>query len=221
MFAYINKNSNTSLFSFLLYSNMLPPLPNVTMSQHGPLTRTEIQEEREILSDTELLLQQQERELEIVKELREDEDWIEVVSHAYLTPSAHSHSLTANSLRGENKILRRPLKFLNVNKTQCVVVVHLGDHLCGLNGVLHGGLLATLLDEQLAYVTLPHLPGKTGFTANLDINYHHFLRPNQWVIVRGKLDHVEGRKGYAEAWIEDLEGVRVAEAKSLYISPRV
>lgn len=69
--------------------------------------------------------------------------------------------------------------------------------------------------------SLPSLPNYTGFTANLNVDYIQPVRPNQWISIHGELDKVEGRKAYAEAWIETmLDGERTTEAKSLYISPR-
>lgn len=68
--------------------------------------------------------------------------------------------------------------------------------------------------------TLPALPNFTGFTANLNVNYLEPVSPNQWLIIHGVLEKVEGRKAYADAWIENLQGVRLTEARALYISPR-
>ncbi|KAI9485828.1 MAG: HotDog domain-containing protein [Benjaminiella poitrasii] len=191
------------------------------LSRHGPTSeRMPIPEEKAVLSPEEQELKRQENELILVKELRSSSEWYETVSHAHLSPSARDHSLTANSLRGPHKILRRPLKFFNRNKTKCIVILHIGDHLCGKKGSIHNGLLATLLDEHLAFVTLPSLPNYTGFTANLNVDYLQPVNPNQWIIVQGELDRVEGRKAYAEAWIETINGERMTEAKALYISPR-
>jgi acyl-CoA thioesterase FadM len=53
------------------------------------------------------------------------------------------------------------------------------------------------------------------------VDYRRPVKSNQWVIVRGKLDRVEGRKAWADAWIEHIEdGTKFTEARALYISPR-
>jgi hypothetical protein len=67
---------------------------------------------------------------------------------------------------------------------------------------------------------LPSLPNQTGFTANLNVQHKEFVQANQWIIVRGVLDRVEGRKAFANAWIETLDGIKTTEATALYISPR-
>ncbi|ORX48766.1 Thioesterase/thiol ester dehydrase-isomerase [Hesseltinella vesiculosa] len=170
----------------------------------------------------EALLAEQEANLKKVQDLRSSDDWQEIVAYGYLNDSARSHSLTATTLRGHGMIHRRPLKFYNKDKSECIIIAHLGTNLCGHDGIIHGGLLATLLDEHLAYVTLPHLPNFTGFTANLNVDYRAPVKSNQWVAIRGKLDRVEGRKGYANAWIEHIDtGMAFTEARALYISPRM
>ncbi|KAI8887029.1 hypothetical protein K501DRAFT_321570 [Backusella circina FSU 941] len=169
-----------------------------------------------------LSLEEQENELELVKELRASEEWEEVPSYDYLTPSGLSHSLTATTLRGEGMIARPPLQFFNKDKTKCVLAMHLGTNLCGHDGIIHGGLAATILDEMLAYATVPSLPNYTGFTANLNINYRKPIISNRWVTVHGDLEKVEGRKAWGKAWIQSVEETPaiLTEATALYISPR-
>lgn len=67
---------------------------------------------------------------------------------------------------------------------------------------------------------MPSLPNLTGFTANLKVDYKEPVEANQWIIVHGILDRVEGRKAYANAWVETIEGIKTTEASALYISPR-
>lgn len=103
---------------------------DTNMSRHNPKAeRVSITEEHSVLCPEEKELKRQEEALELVKELRSSPDWIEAISHSYLTDSAREHSLTAHSLRGQDKILRRPLKFFNQDKTKCIVILHVGDHL--------------------------------------------------------------------------------------------
>ncbi|KAI7882812.1 HotDog domain-containing protein [Mucor mucedo] len=168
------------------------------------------------------ILIEQEESIQLVTELRASNDWEEVIAYEHLSPSARAHSLTATTLRGQDMIVRRPVKFFNKNKTACVMAIYFGANLCGHDGVIHGGLAATVLDEMLAYVTIPSLPNKSGFTANLNVNYRRPIFSEQWVIVHGELEKLEGRKAWGKAWIDtiDKEPVLLTEATALYISPR-
>ncbi|CAO3615250.1 unnamed protein product [Cunninghamella blakesleeana] len=196
--------------------------PTIAMINHGPDSEIKVNaNELELPTDpTELVLAEEEMNLAIVKELRASKEWEEVVAYGHLSEGAREQSLTATSLRAAGLIHRRPLKFYNHDKTECILIAHLGSNLCGHQGIVHGGLLATLLDEHLAYVTIPHLPN-SGFTANLNINYRAPVLANQWVVITGKLDNVSGRKAYADASIQHIETrVKMTEATALYISPK-
>ena len=56
----------------------------------------------------------------------------------------------------------------------------------------------------------------------MSVDYRKPCKAGQWVVIRGKLDRVEGRKAYANARIESaLDGTLLTEASALYISPRM
>ncbi|ORZ01175.1 HotDog domain-containing protein [Syncephalastrum racemosum] len=153
---------------------------------------------------------------------RENPDYFEIDAYGFMKPAAKLHSLTASTLRGKGKIIVPPVLFYNKSQTEVMAAVHLGTDLCGHAGIVHGGMLATLLDEILACVAMPALPNKIGFTANLNIDYRKPLMADQWVILRGRLDRAEGRKAYVEAWIESVDGqTKYTEAKSLYVGPKI
>ncbi|KAG2218859.1 hypothetical protein INT45_011283 [Circinella minor] len=214
---------NTTTSELLLPSMSMGPSANL-MNGHGPGAEATVDRRNqgfEFSSEQEALFQEQQT-LDIVKELSESPDWYEVKAYGHMSPEAHDVSLTASTLRGDDKIALRPLKFFNKEKTECIVVLHLGRKLCGHAGIIHGGMLGTLLDEHLAYVSLPNLPNYTGFTANLSVDYRKPCKAGQWVVIRGKLDRVEGRKAYSNARIESaLDGTLLTEASALYISPRM
>jgi hypothetical protein len=74
-------------------------------------------------------LADQEDNLAVVQELRQSDDWEEVIAYEHLSDSARAHSLTANTLRANGLIERRPVKFFNGDKTKCIIVLHLGTNL--------------------------------------------------------------------------------------------
>jgi len=49
-------------------------------------------------------------------------------------------------------IIVPPLMFYNKTYTELTSVLHLGENICGHDGIIHGGLAATILDEGLACV---------------------------------------------------------------------
>ena len=60
------------------------------------------------------------------------------------------NNLSAGALRGPGKLALLPLVRVKKDDSEAITIVHVGRGLCGHDGIIHGGLLATLLDECLA-----------------------------------------------------------------------
>jgi len=59
------------------------------------------------------------------------------------------HSLTAGILQGPGRIAVPPLLFVRVDEKAITGVIHLGRSICGHDGIVHGGAIATLFDDGL------------------------------------------------------------------------
>ena len=137
------------------------------------------------------------------------------------------HNFTGGTLLGPDKIEVPPLNFANTTAElpSLISISYLGPSLCGHPTIIHGGLLATLLDEGLARACFPALPNKVGVTASLKIDYKKPCPAASYVVLRAETTKVEGRKAWVKGWIELLgEGVesgeRLVEAEALFIEPR-
>ncbi|KAG0004079.1 hypothetical protein BGZ80_007641 [Entomortierella chlamydospora] len=167
-------------------------------------------------------LQQQLEELEIVKTYMADsENWLRRIAHAHVTDEKIVHHLTAGTLRGAGKLGVAPALFQSKDEKQILNVLHVGTSLCGHPNITHGGLLATLLDETTAMTAIPNLPGKTGFTANLNINYRHPCIADQFIVIHSEVTSVEGRKAFVKATLKGIDGTLYVEATALFIAPKV
>jgi acyl-coenzyme A thioesterase PaaI-like protein len=87
-------------------------------------------------------------------------------------------------LRGPGKLAFAPLVRCRKDESEIIAVVHVGRGLCGHDGIIHGGLLATLLDETLARTAINNLPKKVGVTANLSINYRAPTKADQFIVIK-------------------------------------
>lgn len=83
------------------------------------------------------------------------EDWYETRPYLKVPEERRVNSLTAGALRGPGRLALPPLVRAKRDESEGWVFVHVGRGLCGHDGVIHGGLLATLLDESLARVVSP------------------------------------------------------------------
>ncbi|ANB11138.1 hypothetical protein AWJ20_3937 [Sugiyamaella lignohabitans] len=160
------------------------------------------------------------------------------VNHAYDVPDDQKdHSLTAGTLIGKDLISHTPLAlFLRSDliterqESELIVFYHLGSRLCGHKGIIHGGLLATLIDETFCRCGFPLLPNKLGVTATLDIQYLAPTKAESIIVVRAKTTKVEGRKVWIEGAVSALpypdayesghELTPAVKAKVLLVEPR-
>lgn len=94
-------------------------------------------------------------------------DWYETRPFIAVPKEELANSLTAGSLRGPGKLALPPLVRARKDESEAVVIVHVGTALCGHEGIVHGGLLATLLDESLGrIVRSPHFVQKDNKLAH-------------------------------------------------------
>ncbi|KAI9757335.1 MAG: hypothetical protein M1815_001422 [Lichina confinis] len=161
----------------------------------------------------------------LAQSLRENPDFTESRPHLKFPEVVQRNNLTTGVLLGPGKIVVPPLTWNEKGGKTLVSIFYLGDDVCGHPGVVHGGLLATILDEGLAFCCFPALPNKIGMTANLNINYRKPAPAGEYFVLRAKTVKVEGRKAWVEGHIETLEGhgkepVICAEASALYIEPK-
>ena len=147
--------------------------------------------------------------------------------HLKIPPNMRPHHLTGGTLLGDDKIAVPPLTFTTADGSSFVSVQHLGHALCGHPGIVHGGLLATLLDEGLARCCFPALPHKVGVTASLKIDYRVPCKADQYVVLRAETTKVEGRKAWVKGRLETLADEArgeiptvLVEAEALFIEPR-
>ncbi|KAK4250878.1 Adenylylsulfate kinase-domain-containing protein [Corynascus novoguineensis] len=158
--------------------------------------------------------------------LRANPDFIESRPHMKIPASWRKHNLTGGTLVGPGKIVTPPFSWTDRQGRSYVQITHVGTDLCGHMGVIHGGFLATMLDEGLARCCFPVLPYNVGMTAKLEINYKAPAMADQYLVLRATTLKVEGRKAWVEGHIETLpaedgqEPTILATASALYISPK-
>ena len=161
----------------------------------------------------------------IAQELRKNPDYTESRPHMKIAPEMRPHSLTAGTLAGPGKMWVPPIAFNHKDGKDSTVLAYLGQDLSGHPGVVHGGCMATLIDEGFARCCFNRLPNKIGMTANLNINYKAPLPVDTYICLRGTTTKVEGRKAWVEGRLESLAEPGQAptvhcEATALFIEPR-
>ncbi|KAJ2741901.1 hypothetical protein GGI20_004860 [Coemansia sp. BCRC 34301] len=124
-----------------------------------------------------------------------------------------------STLHARDRLSVEPVVFLNRDRKQFVFVMHIGKRLCGHDGIVHGGVQATLFDEITARPAFWNLPRNVALTASLKVNYRRPVVADQILVLKSQLAKIEGRKATVVAQLEDANGSLLSDAEALYISP--
>lgn len=114
--------------------------------------------------------------------------------------------LTTGPLRGSRGVAAQRI-FWNEAEGLCMVFVNFGEGCCGWPGVVHGGAIATVVDESLGRCamwslgdmkesgeTVQSLDGSSSnkktpmVTAALEISFQDKCEPEQWYVIVSELD---------------------------------
>ncbi len=86
----------------------------------------------------------------------------------------------------------------------------------GWADVIHGGILSTLLDEMMAHAVWRF--AGPGVTLSMEVRFHHPLKPDETIRVKGVLAHGNSRRRTASAQItRDSDNQLIATAKSRFL----
>ncbi|KAF7551709.1 hypothetical protein G7046_g7641 [Stylonectria norvegica] len=161
----------------------------------------------------------------LVAELRANPLLKESRPHMKMPGSYRRRSLTGGALLGPGKLVVPPYAWIEDGGRSLVSVTYVGDDLCGHPGIVHGGCLATMLDEGLARCCFGALPHNIAVTANLNVDYRKPTPAGSFLVLRARTVKVEGRKAWVKGHIELLtepgeEPTIMAEATGLFVSPK-
>lgn len=88
----------------------------------------------------------------------------------------------------------------------------------GYRGLLHGGILAALLDEVMIKAVL--VKNVYCVTAGLSIRYKKLVESSDRLSLFGKIEKEGGRIYITRGWAKNDAGEKVAEAEGKYFVPK-
>ncbi len=110
--------------------------------------------------------------------------------------------------------LRLPL---HLSEGRCWTQLALGAEFEGWEGIIHGGILTTILDEVMAWALVAH--DAWGMTARLATDFRRPVRVGQPIRAEGWLSETRRRLLHTEARIVDAEdGQLLAGATGVYVA---
>jgi uncharacterized protein (TIGR00369 family) len=107
------------------------------------------------------------------------------------------------------------LEFLLAEDGSVVCLPTIPDRFEGPPGYVHGGVIATLLDEAMSKSVRAR--GLRAVTGQMEVNYLRPVRSGAPIRLEGRLTQSEGRKHRTEARILDARGHVLAKATGLFI----
>ena len=110
------------------------------------------------------------------------------------------------------------LEFLLAEDSSVVCLASVPDTFEGPQGYLHGGIIATLLDEAMSKSVRAR--GFTAMTRHMEVDYQRPVPSSTPIRLEGHVTRNEGRKHWTEARILDAERTVLAIGKGLFIEVR-
>jgi uncharacterized protein (TIGR00369 family) len=135
-------------------------------------------------------------------------------SKEHLTPFAHSASNRCFGCGPANQAGLR-LEFLLADDGSVVSLPVVPGTFDGHPGYLHGGIIATLLDEAMSKAV--RAQGSTSMTRRMEVDYLLPVPSGAPLRIEGRVVRNEGRKRWAEARVVNEKGIALAEGKGLFI----
>jgi uncharacterized protein (TIGR00369 family) len=131
-----------------------------------------------------------------------------------LTPFAHSAQNRCFGC-GQANSSGLKLEFFLAPDGSVVCPATISDQFEGPHGFLHGGIIATLLDESMSKAV--RAGGLTAMTRHMEIDYRRPVPSGAPIRMESRVVRSEGRKHWAEAHIVDSDGITLAQGKGLFV----
>ena len=104
------------------------------------------------------------------------------------------------------------LDFKHPEKGRLLAEVVFGREHQGFKGMVHGGMVAMLLDEMM--VNLAWIEGIQTVTSDLQVRFKKAAKVGEKVLLEGKVEREESRALYASASAKNAQGELLATAKA-------
>jgi len=131
-----------------------------------------------------------------------------------LTPLAHAAQNRCFGC-GRANAIGLHLEFFLGDDGRVVCLAAIADTYEGPPGYVHGGIIATLLDETMSKAVRSH--GLVAMTRHMEVDYGRPVKSGAAIRLEGRVTHSEGRKHWTEATILDEAGTVLARGKGLFI----
>jgi len=163
-------------------------------------------------------------------------EWTEQVDpSSALADAVRRRQLTAGPLRGARKIMMSKT-FLHESGREVTALYCLGTALCGFPNVVHGGVLATVMDEAMGRLASRSL-GVPEVTARLSVDYKAPTlasrgeagggslwpvvgRDAEFVVLKAEVEELGERKAVVRGRLQDGNGKLLLRGSAVFVVPK-
>jgi acyl-coenzyme A thioesterase PaaI-like protein len=110
------------------------------------------------------------------------------------------------------------LRFYDTGPGEVTAEITIPNHYQGYPGVVHGGIVAAMLDEAAGRAHMGGDPPRFMFTARLEIQYRKNVPIGQPLRLVGLAGKTKGRTAASTSAIYDADGLLLAEANALMVN---
>jgi acyl-coenzyme A thioesterase PaaI-like protein len=110
------------------------------------------------------------------------------------------------------------LNFYETEPGEVTVTTVIDERFQGYPGVVHGGIVASMLDEVAGRVHMGENPPRFMFTAHLNVRYRKPVPVGKPLRMVGKAGESRGRTATGKAYLYGPEGDLLAEAEALLVN---
>lgn len=175
--------------------------------------------------------------LDVVQALEEDPTWISWDAYTSFPPEQKQTHIVASSLSSSSALGAYQRVFQNTETGEVLVLIYFGRGVTGWPTVVHGGVLATVLDETCGRAAFSRLGLADGekerpvLTARLKLDYLAMTQEREFYLVgarvkeeeeleageRGKSDY----KAHVQGWVESVRtGEETVVAEALFVGAK-
>lgn len=110
------------------------------------------------------------------------------------------------------------LQFKEVSPGEVIAQKMIPEQYAGYPGVVHGGIIAAMLDEVAGRALMQGEPTRFMFTAKLSIRYRKPVPIGELLSLKGHAGKDFGRVAEASGEIYSTDGILLAEAEGVYVN---
>jgi acyl-CoA thioesterase FadM len=103
-----------------------------------------------------------------------------------------------------------------LSENGCYTKCSIPDYLCGIDGIVHGGMIALLLDEVSQWTIIARL-GKMGLTREISVRYLKPVPTNTEIVVEAKIEIQDEKDTVLRSTIRSKDNELLAEGESRWM----